>query len=346
MKLHIHGREGVGELDAQDGERILYCGLRHGIKLPYECGIGKCGTCSAVLLSGKVRSLWTEAPGYGRVRSERNEILMCQSVMESDVHLKVRPAVKPPVPLPVANVLEGEIANQKPLNELVVSFDYRLSRPIAFNAGQFVAVSTKSVPGFRAYSMTNFTDSPTDCLSFVVKDIPGGDFTDWLFDKSRNGEPLAGFGPLGRAVFSSEIDGDFIVMAGGTGIAGIMSILANASLHGHFDRYKAQVVFGLNRIEDVFYLEILNSYCATHPTLRVLVTLVDCGGVDSLRSRFPELDFARGFLHQAGADWLEELTEVSVAFLAGPPPAVEASLQLLVRERKFSARKIRFDKFA
>ena len=345
MKLFVHGREGVDELSALSDERVLYCGLRHGVQLPYECGIGKCGTCTAVLLSGNVRSRWPQAPGYERTRPERHEILMCQSVMETDVHIKVRPAIKPPAPLPVPEVLEGEIANQKLLNDLVVAFDYRLSRPISFLAGQFISVSTDAVCGFRAYSMTNFTDGPTDCLGFVVKNVPDGEFTDWLFDKNHDGETLVGFGPLGRAVYSSQIDGDFIAMAGGTGIAGIMAILKNASLHGHFERYKAQVVFGLNRIEDVFYLESLNAYRAMHPTLRVMVTLVDDDGVDSLQSRFPKLEFARGFLHEASAVWLRELTEVSVAFLAGPPPAVNASLKMLVGEKKFSARKIRFDKF-
>ncbi len=345
MKLFVHGREGVDELSAPSDETILYCGLRHGVRLPYECGIGKCGTCTAVLLSGTVQSKWSQAPGYERTRPERNEILMCQSVVDTDVHIKVRPAIKPPVPLPVPEVLEGEIANQKYLNELVVAFDYHLSRPISFLAGQFVSVSNDAVRGFRAYSMTNFTDEPTDCLSFVVKNVPDGEFTDWIFDKNRNGETLAGFGPLGRAVYSPQIDGDFIAMVGGTGIAGILAILENASVHGHFEKYKARVVFGLNRIEDIFHLEMLNSYCAIHPTLRVMVALVDDDGVDSLRTQFTKLEFDRGFLHEAGAAWLEELTEVSVAFLAGPPPAVEASLQMLVRERKFSARKVRFDKF-
>ncbi len=345
MKLIVQSREGTEELSALSDERVLYCGLRHGVRLPYECGIGKCGTCTAVLLSGTVRSQWPQAPGYERTRPERNEILMCQSVIETDVQIKVRPAIKPPVPLPVPELLEGEIENQKTLNELVIAFDYRLSRPISFLAGQFISVATDAVPGFRAYSMTNFTDNPTNVLSFVVKNVPDGEFTDWIFSGNRNGESLVGFGPLGRAVYSSQMDGDFIAMVGGTGIAGILAILENASLHGHFERYKARVVFGLNRIDDIFHLELLNSYCATHPTLRVLVSLVDDDGVDSLRAQFTNLEFARGFLHEAGDAWLGELTEVSVAFLAGPPPAVEASLQMLVRERKFSVRKIRFDKF-
>ena len=345
MKICIHGREGVQEIAALDDERILYCGLRHGIKLPYECGIGRCGTCTAVLISGEVRSTWPDAPGYERVRVERNEILMCQSVVRTDIQIKTRPAVKAPVELPLPEILEGEITNQKSLNELVVSFDYRLSRPIVFNAGQFVSVSTESVRGYRAYSMTNYSHEPTDCLSFVVKKVADGGFTDWLLQKDRNGEPLAGFGPLGRAVFSSQIDGDFIAMVGGTGIAGIMAILENASVNGHFENHNAQLIFGLNRVEDIFFLDSLNSYSANHLSLNIMVALVDMSRVSDLQSRFPHLKFARGFLHEVGTEWLGDLSEVSVAFLAGPPPAVDASLQMLVRDRKFSPRKIRFDKF-
>lgn len=345
MKICIQSGEGVREIESLDDERILYCGLRQGVKLPYECGIGRCGTCTAVLISGDVQSHWPDAPGYERVRAERNEILMCQSILRTDIQIKTRPAVRAPVELPLPQILEGEIANQKLLNELVVSFDYRLSHPIVFDAGQFVSVSTESVRGYRAYSMTNYSQEPTDCLSFVVKKVAEGGFTDWLFQKDRNGEHLAGFGPLGRAVFSSQTDGDFIAMAGGTGIAGIMAILERASLDGYFEYHKARVIFGLNQIEDVFLLDSLDSYGASHPSLSIMVALVDMSGVNLLKARFPHLEFARGYLHEVGTGWMGDLSDVAVAFLAGPPPAVNASLQMLVRERKFSPRKIRFDKF-
>ena len=58
MKVVLHERDSTREIDALAGERLLYCGLRHGICLPYECASGTCGTCKAKLISGEVYSCW------------------------------------------------------------------------------------------------------------------------------------------------------------------------------------------------------------------------------------------------------------------------------------------------
>ena len=346
MKVVLHERDSTFEIDALAGERLLYCGLRHGISLPYECASGTCGTCKAKLISGEVYSRWEDAPGNRYVKKERDEFLMCQSVVNQEAHIKIRPAVRPPATLPVPQILQGVISGFERLTEDVAVFDYMMEQPLQYLAGQFVTLNFDGLSGYRAYSMTNFSKQPTNVLKFVVKRIKGGGFTEWLFSQNRNGTELKGFGALGRAIFTKESVGGFIVLVGGTGIAGIMSILEHASSSGHLDDHPVQLVFGINRPQDAFFLGLLNEYCERHNNLHVIVALLDLDGHQSLASEYPKLEFSSGYLHEAANEALGDLSEYSVAYLAGPPPAVDASLRMLLAERKFSARKIRFDKFA
>lgn len=345
FRVKLEERQGAQEMLVSKRERLLYSGLGNGFNLAHDCASGVCGTCKAVLISGKVSSLWPEAPGNKIVREERNEFLMCQAVAESDIHIKVRPAVPSPAPKPQPGNLKGVIKNYRILNPNVAAFEYHLSQPVQFLAGQFVTVKLEGIPGYRAYSMTNYSAEPTQSLDFVVKHIPGGKFTDWLFQENRDGHELMGFGPVGRAVFAPESDGDFIVLAGGSGIAGIMAILRHASSCGHFEKYRGDIVFGLNGPQDVFFLDQLNSLAGRHKNLRVIVALVEPDGSGSLSSDYLNLEFSEGYLSNAANEVLGDLSETTVAFVAGPPLAVETSQKMLVMERKFSARKMRFDRF-
>lgn len=345
MKVTFESFKETHHIEPMPGERLLYCGLRHGIKLPYECASGTCSTCRAQLISGEVESYWPDAPGSKTLRPARNEFLMCQSMAKSDLTIKVRPGPPSVVPLPVPQILHGEISNFQLLNDQVAVFDYELDSPIDYLPGQFITVSVDGIDGYRAYSMTDHHELPTSSLPFLVKRMPNGKFTDWLFNECRDGTQLQGFGPLGRAIFSSDLDEDYVALVGGTGIAGIMAIIQNSIRCGHLENHNATLIFGLNRVEDAFFLSELHNFCEEIQNFAVVIALTDMSGYEALQSSFPLFKFAQGFLHEASERVLQDLSNVSVAFVAGPPVAVDASRMMLFKEKKFSFRKIRYDRF-
>lgn len=53
-RVAITARGCVHIISAEDGETILEAGLRAGMDLPWACGVGVCGTCSARLIEGSV----------------------------------------------------------------------------------------------------------------------------------------------------------------------------------------------------------------------------------------------------------------------------------------------------
>ena len=347
MRIQATARNQPHAFETERGETILDAGLRAGIALPYECGSGTCGTCRAKLVGGEVDDRWPEAPGRRLLKAEAGELLMCQSVARSDCALEVPGKVEAMpdgacVPAPLTGVLRDWTA----LTHDVVRFDLELDRPLTFEAGQFVLLGVDGIAGRRAYSMVNY-DRPAPRLRFVVKKKPAGRVSEWLFAPGAEGATLTVFGPLGGATFTPDLDRHVLCVAGGSGIAGMMSILDRASAAGHFERRRGHVYFGVRTARDLFFAEELAAFRRRAPAaLEVTVALSEAEVSGALSGAHPDLAFDTGFVHEVAARHMQAWVEDVRAYVAGPPPMVDAMLRLLLREARLSPRDIRYDKFS
>src|SRR5438270_676093 len=259
MRIQVNARNRGYEFEARPGERVLHAGLRAGIALPYECATGTCGTCKATLVAGTVNDGWTGAPGKKFVKAERREFLMCQCAASADLMVEVDKFVHAAGPGAFApDVCSVLLRSPRSLAPDVMAFSVELERPRDFDAGQFVLLAPPGVAGYRAYSMCNFERSARR-LDFVVKRKPDGGFSEWLFGANREGERLDMFGPLGSATFEPTLAKNVLCIAGGSGIAGMMSILARAVGERYFERWHGWVFFGVRRMCDLFFLDELAS---------------------------------------------------------------------------------------
>jgi len=59
-------------------------------------------------------------------------------------------------------------------------------------------------------------------------------------------------------------------MAGGSGIAGLMSILARASAEGHFARHPGHVFFGVRTAADLFFADELAYWVGETPEVSAI----------------------------------------------------------------------------
>ena len=346
MKIRASARSHTHAFEAEAGETILDAGLRNGIALPYECGSGTCGTCRARLVGGEVQDTWPEAPGGRLLKREQGDVLMCQSVALTDCALDV-PVKAELMPDGACGPGRGVgvVREWTALTHDVVRFDVVLDRPLRFEAGQFVLIGVDGIAGRRAYSMVNY-DDPASRLRFVVKKKPGGRVSEWLFAPGAGGSTVTLFGPLGKATFAPGLARHVLCIAGGSGIAGMMSILWRACADRHFDRYRGHVFFGVRAVRDLFFLEELAAFTTRFPdALEVTLALSDQDVPDALRAQRPEFRFDGGFVHEAaGRGMTGQFTGVR-AYVAGPPPMVDASIRLLLREGRLPASDIRYDKF-
>jgi toluene monooxygenase electron transfer component len=342
MKIAVQSRSGETAFECGDGEAILHAGLRQGISLPYECATGTCGTCRARVVSGAVDVRWKDAPGGARLKPEKGDILMCQTRARSDCVLKV------PSEIGVVNYRpaprRGVIRNIRRLTKDVARFDIGLSAPMRFEAGQFVVVVSPHLAGGRAYSMVNF-GTEVDLIELVVKRKPGGGFSDWLFSAPQGDPEVAVFGPLGRAVFRPREEKNIVCIAGGSGIAGIMSILECAVQVDYFRSHKGSVFFGVRTLQDAFYLEPLARYVASsHDNLEVMIALSDEVAMAAVHADYPLLRLAGGFVHEVAAKAMAGGAEDAIAYVAGPPIMVDGAIRELII-CGMPSRDIRYDKF-
>jgi toluene monooxygenase electron transfer component len=344
MKITVESKSGSCAFQCGGNETILYAGLREGLNLPYECATGTCGTCRARVMSGEVEMRWKDAPGAKKLKPNKGDVLMCQTRPLSDCSLRVpsdiattdcnRPASR-----------RGVIRDIRRLTNDVAHFDLYLTEPMDFEAGQFVVLETGNLPGGRAYSMVNF-DNGAAKVAFVMKRKPGGGFSDWLFGRGEDEVQVEVFGPLGRAVFRPEEGKNVVCIAGGSGIAGMMSILEHGTRTGHFEKYKGALFFGVRTLSDAFYLETLARYVtASNSKLQVTIALSHEEAKTPTHPNYPMLRLASGMVHDVAAQAMQGRYENAVVYVAGPSVMVDSAIRALIMSGVPTS-DIRYDKFS
>ena len=197
---------------------------------------------------------------------------MCQCVARSDCTVEVESFVynmDPGACFPAFH--GGTIRDTKALTHDVNSFSVELAQPADFDAGQFVTMQVPSVGGYRGYSMVNF-ERATSQLDFVIKKKPGGGCSEWLFKGGADGARVDLFGPLGTATFYPTLGKNILCIAGGSGVAGMMSILERARQERYFEQFNGYVFFGVRTYDDAFYLAELGKLASEFPD-RLHVTI-------------------------------------------------------------------------
>ena len=100
-------------------------------------------------------------------------------------------------------------------------------------------------------------------------------------------------------------------------------------------------------IKDGFYLAELSELAREFPD-RLHVTIA-CRTKPFPRRRcsaHPALAFEQGLVHEVAGKAMQGKYQNVRAYLAGPPPAVDASIRMLLLQAKLPADHIRYDKFS
>jgi toluene monooxygenase electron transfer component len=347
MKVQLNARNRAHHYEAGAADNVLAAGLAAAVGLPYECGSGTCGTCKAKLVSGDLHDAWPDAPGRKYLK-QPNEFLMCQCSAKTDVVVELPAFVHTmDAGACVPAKAWARIKSTKRLTHDVILLDVVLSQVMAFEAGQYALVRVPGISGFRGWSMVNYDRKPKS-LQFVVKKKPGGGISEWLFGESRiEGAEVELFGPLGHATFHPSVGKHLLCIAGGSGIAGMMSIVSRAVQEGYFTQFDGNVFFGVRTMTDAFFLEELAAFRrAAGERLKVTVALSDEDVNAADAAKHPDIRFDRGFVHEVAKKTMDGRYANTRAYIAGPPPAVDASIRFLLLEAKVPSDQIKYDKFS
>jgi toluene monooxygenase electron transfer component len=320
-------------------DTILRSALRAGIAFPYECNVGACGNCKFQLVDGELLQRWPEAPGWSDKDRERGRFLGCQSVPGSACTIKVRPSA-PYAPVHRPRRVAATLTQCRPITHDIHEFHFSLDEPLPFEPGQYALLSLPGVTGVRAYSMSNVAEEGSALsLQFQVRRVPGGKGTAALFEGLQPGMRIEIDGPYGRAYLRRDAQRDVVCIAGGSGLAPMISIARGFSFDPNLQDTKLHFLYGARTSKDICgrdMLEVLPGF-GERIQFHAAVSAPEPGDADAAISH-------TGFVHDLADTLLGDSLRDMEIYFAGPPAMGEA-IQRMLLARKISFDRVHFDQF-
>ena len=321
--------------DCAADDTLLRAGLRSGLGMPYECNSGSCGTCKVELLSGTVESAWPAAPGLGDRDRAKNRVLACQSRPTSACAIKVR--LRPEnVPAHRPRRFRATLAGTRDLTHDLREFRFRTDGAPGFLPGQYALFSLPGVTGLRTYSMSNVDDGSGE-WHFMVKRMPGGVGTAALFDDVPVGGTLDLDGPYGLAYLRKESPRDLLCLAGGSGLAPVLSIVRGAVREPGLDGRRIHVFYGARTKRDICGVEELS-------VLPGYGTRIHFQPVVSQPEEADAWTGPIGFVHEHVRSLFGDRFKDFECYFAGPPAMAEAVQRMFI-EARVPFPQVHFDSF-
>lgn len=334
--------EPVGvEFEVEEDETVLDAAFRQGISLPHGCKEGQCASCKCTLREGEVELRKYSTFALNDMEREQGGILLCRSLALSDLEVELHNFDEELLAKAIAvRDFGGRIVAIERLTHDIRCVEIELDQPMKFWAGQYVDISVEAAGAetiTRSFSMAN-PPSEAQRLRFIVKRYAAGRFSGELDGGAvRVGAPVRLRGPFGTCFRREGRAGRVILVAAGSGMSPIWSIL-----HDHLASGEDRPVlffYGARTRDDLFHLEEIAALRAAHPALEFVPVL-------SHAEDDAEWDGERGMVHEAVARRLKalDLGGEGDVYACGPPPMIEA-LQPVLYMNDFEFERIFFDKF-
>jgi ferredoxin-NAD(P)+ reductase (naphthalene dioxygenase ferredoxin-specific) len=169
-------------------------------------------------------------------------------------------------------------------------------------------------------------------FEFHIRLVPDGRVTGYIAHDLKVGDSVKVSGPLGSAYLRRKHEGPMLCVAGGTGLAPILSIVRGAIAQGMTN--PIHLYFGVRSPRDIYGLAWLEQLKREHPGLNVHVVVTSGGNPATQRC-----GLVTDVIEQDHGDlsgWR--------AYLCGSPPMVEAAT-VVARRKGLAAEHIYADAF-
>jgi len=191
-------------------------------------------------------------------------------------------------------------------------------------AGQHVDVRLTAPDGYQAERSYSIASAPEDGdqVALTVERIEDGEVSPYLVDELAEGDQLELRGPIGGYfVWSADIGGPLLLVAGGSGICPLMAMLRHRAAQA--SQVPTRLLYSSRALEDVIYRVELDALVARADGLEVFYTL----------TRSQPAGW-KGYSRRIDRDMLAEVAFTSaqqpLCMVCGPTPLVEAVASTLV----------------
>jgi propane monooxygenase reductase component len=230
----------------------------------------------------------------------------------------------------------AEVVSNTPVTHDMRHLVLKLVEPaeIPFFPGQYVDISIPGTDAVRSFSMANISSKQSGQLEFVIKIYPDGLFSHFLDTTVAVGDQLELTGPYGVFTLRDGRDCDLVFVGGGAGMAPILSVLRSLAERGSTRR--AVYYYGARRRRDLCFEQELRDLEQSMPNFRY---------VPALSEPAPDEDWTGevGLITDVVKKYEADLSEAD-SYVCGPPPMVEAAMQVL-NGLGATDKRIYYDKF-
>jgi benzoate/toluate 1,2-dioxygenase reductase subunit len=295
-------------ISCAEDQTVADASYRSRINIPLDCRDGACGTCKALCESGEFDGGDYLEDALATDEAERGFVLPCSMKPRSDLVLQI--ASTSAVAKTQAATYQGRLADLTRLSPTTMALSLEIDDrdQLAFLPGQYVNIAVPGTDESRSYSFSSEPDEHR--LTFLMKLTPGGVMSTYLTERAAVGDEISFTGPNG-SFFLRETRRPVLLLAGGTGLAPILSILRKLRTECVAD--PIHLIYGASTDDDLVELDTLErlgteidnltwDYCVSDPA-----------------SSAPHKGFVTSLI---GAEHLHD-GDVAV-YLCGPPPMVEA----------------------
>ncbi len=261
--------------------------------------------------------------------------LSCQVKIRNDL------AVVIPEELFLVKQYRGVVEGIRDLTHDIKELKIRLIEPdsIEFTAGQYIQLETPAYgqvpePVYRAYSISS-VPSDKNTLELIIRLVPEGICTSWVFNILKEGDEVSLNGPYGEFGLSQD-ERPMIWMAGGSGMAPLWSMVRY--MREQNIQRQCTYFFGALGKRDLFLVDELGQMEKELPNFRFVAALSEPSEQDEWNGR-------TGLITQVARDDkdLEDCSNKE-AYLCGSEGLIEASIEML-KDKGMSEERIFYDKF-
>ena len=339
VSIDING--GKRKLSVKGGAPLLSTMSEQQIFIPSACGgRGSCGACKCKVLSDVGPHLPTETPYMTAEEKSQNVRLACQIKLKKDIAIEI--------PEALFNIrrYKGTVEKIRDLTYDIKEVLVRLDDPteVSFTAGQYGQIE---VPPYdkikemnsRAYSMSS-RPGDKNHLEFLVRLVPGGIVTGYVFKYLKEGQQLNVVAPVGD-FHVRDTDAIMLCVAGGSGMAPFKAIFTDMIDAGRTQR-EIWYFFGARSKRDLFYLDELEDIKKRYGEKFHYVM--------ALSEPLPGDDWKgeTGLITQVLDRYIPKEIDSSrprEGYLCGSPGMLDACIAVM-RKQNVPQEKIYFDKFA
>jgi CDP-4-dehydro-6-deoxyglucose reductase len=298
---------------ANPDEAILPAAIRQGIGLPYGCKDGACGSCKCRKLEGTV----THGPHQVKALSHEEEtagfILTCCAVAQTDVLIESR-QVTDESAFPIKKMPSRVITLEKMSHDvMVIKLQLPANDTFRYHAGQYVEFILRD-GARRSYSMANAPHNGPG-VELHIRHMPGGKFTDHVFNAMKEKEILRVEGPYGSFYLRDDSDKPMVLLASGTGFAPIKAVIEQMQ-HKGITR-PATLYWGGRRPSDLYLDSWVQAQLAVMPNLTYVPVISNALPEDNWTGR-------TGFVHRAVLEDFPDLSGYQV-YACGAPIVVDSA---------------------